>query len=182
VVVGSTAPASIVLGTAGTDAPDVTVECAIEADGPGSTRLTLFPEALGGNLFGRAARTRKAEDLCHGLMSKVSLAIVQHAGTAQPRSAPREFTRGSALLLLGGATFRGELCDMSAGGVSATIPKHALNADTPEHAPRGLSLHGDVGQSGTLITRLKGAHVALSVHVVHLWPVAHGVRVGMQLT
>ena len=63
VVAGSTAPTSIVLGTTGRDAPDVTVECAIEEGGPGTHGYTV-PEALGGNLFGRAARKRKAEEFC----------------------------------------------------------------------------------------------------------------------
>ncbi len=116
-------------------------------------------------------------------MSKAALAIIRYAGSTQPRCSPREFTRASALLLAGGATFRGELRDISAGGVSATIPRHALDADVPARIPgAGPPLGGELGMSGTLITRLNGAHVTMPVRIVHVWPVAHGVRVGMQLT
>lgn len=178
VITGSSAPSSITLGVAGGDASDVIVHCAIEDDGSGSTKLALSSEVTHGSIFGRGARRRRADELCQEFLSTASMAVIRYSGNTPPRGEPREFARGSALLLANGATFRGELCDMSAGGISATIPRHALGAETPGG---GYSLQSVVGTSGTLVTRLERAHVTVSVRIVHVWPVAHGLRVGMQL-
>jgi hypothetical protein len=177
VVLSASAPSSILLGTAGRDAPDVTVQCAIEKGESSGARLALFPEAAGGNLFSRGSRQRRAEELCRDLMSKTALAVAQQAGSTQPREMQREFTRGSALLLVGGATLKGELHDISVAGVSATIPRHALEASA-----MGYALRGEVGMPGTLMMRLRGIHVALPMRIVHLRPLARGVQIGMQLT
>lgn len=183
VAVGSTAPSLIVFGAAGKDTSDITIHCAIEDVTSGSASVALFPEVTGGNFFSRGARRRRADELCQSLMSTASLAITRHAGSTSPRCAPREFARGSALLLVHGASFRGELCEISAGGVSATIPRHALSGELPGRASSGgVMLRSAVGLSGTLITCLKHAHVTQSVRIVHLWSVAHGLRVGMLLT